>query len=127
MIDAAQEWLADDAYNPMQRFVRECVQQREGGFVFVTDLRDAYEAWRRGQDGRVDAAFTPKGLSDALNGSGLCKSGPNNPCPARRTKRMDPRTGQQARGWANLSVGYDPAPRPITPLGADMTVDGLPV
>ena len=127
MIDAAQEWLADDAYNPMQRFVRECVQLREGGFVFGSDLQDAYEVWRRGQDGRVDAAFTAKGLSDALNGSSLCKAGPSNPCPARRTKRIDPRTGQQARGWANLTVGYGPAPRPITPLGADMTVDGLPV
>lgn len=127
MIDAAQEWLADETYNPMRRFVRECVQQREGGFVFVTDLRDAYEAWRRGQDGRVDAAFNPVGLSDALGAAGLCKSGAYDPCPARRTKRIDPRTGQQARGWTNLTVGYDPAPRPITPLGADMTVDGLPV
>ena len=127
MIDAAQEWLADDAYNPMRRFVRECVQRRDGGFAFITDLRDAYEAWRRGQDGRVDAAFNPVGLSAALAAAGLCKSGAYDPCPARRTKRIDPRTGQQARGWTNLSVGYDPAPRPITPLGADMTVDGLPV
>lgn len=127
MIDAAQEWLVDDAYNPMQRFVRECVQQREGGFVFASDLKDAYEVWRRGQDGRVDAAYTPKGLSDALNGLGLCKAGPNNPYPAKRTKRLDPRTVLQARGWTNLSVGYDPAPRTITPLDADETVDGLPV
>ncbi len=127
MIDAAQEWLSDETYNPMRRFVRDCVQRREDGFVFVTDLRDAYEAWRRGQDGRVDAAFNPVGLSDALAAAGLCKSGAYDPYPARRTKRIDTRTGQQARGWTNLTVGYDPAPRPITPTGGDTTVDGLPV
>ena len=125
MIEAATEWLADETYNPMRRFVRDCVQQREGAFVSASDLREAYEAWRRGQDERVDATYKPVGLSDALNAAGLCKS--NNPCPARRTKRIDPNTGEQARGWKNLVVGYSPAPRTVTPLGADMTVDGFPV
>jgi putative DNA primase/helicase len=127
MIDAAQEWLSDETYNPMRRFVRDCVRRREGGFVFVTDLRDAYDAWRRGQDGRVDAAFNPVSLSDALAAAGLCKSGAYDPCPAKRDRQTDTRTGQRARGWTNLTVGYNPAPRPITPMGGDTTVDGLPV
>lgn len=127
MADAAQEWLSEDAYNPMRRFVRDCVRHQPGAVSWVsTDFKDAYEAWARSQD-RVDAKFSAKELRNALVGAGLLRSGPDVPHPAYHSKRFDPQVAAQGSCYVNLAVGYAPKVRPITPLEADMTADGLPV
>jgi len=134
MLDAATEWLDDEAYSPMRRFVRDCVQHQAGGFVFSPDVKEAYDSWRRQQSDRVDAPFNANAWGSALAGAGFRKTGPDAryPCPAEPDRSRDhARGGILERGWTNL-VLRDPAyptARPITPTQPwpDTTADGLPV
>jgi putative DNA primase/helicase len=135
MLDAATEWLTEEAYSPMRRFVKDCIGHEAEAWTSTADMEEAYYEWCKRQRDRIDAKWNATGLASALDGHGFRKTGPTAryPCPAEPDRKRDS-SGKLARGWLNL-VLREPTARPVQPLTSgkpaawnpDWMPSGLPV